>query len=96
MLTHKNVTTVPLDIAGDIMNKMAEDVAKEIDFDILVEQLSNCGWSKVDLPPFDHRYKAVDIVDWAFHHCQGSFEHFGVRFIFEEKQDATLFALKWL
>ena len=99
MLTHKNVTTVPMDITGDIMNKMAEDVAKEIDFDILVEQLSNCGWSIVDLPPFDSRYKLSDIVDWAYQHCQGEFEHFGnfgTRYIFEDKRDATLFALKWL
>ena len=98
MLMHKDVdvTTVPKELVNDIMDVMISDLAKEIDFDIIAEQLSKCGWSKVDLPPFDNRYKSVDIVDWAFHHCQGSFEHFGVRFIFEDKRDATLFALKWL
>ena len=96
MLMHKRITTVPKETVDNIMSKLEGDIIKEIDFDILAEELSKHGWSKVDLPPFDNQYKVVDIVDWAFHHCQGSFEHFGMRFIFEEKQDATLFALKWL
>lgn len=93
---HKTVTTVDKETVANIMEIMAEDLAKEIDFKLMSEELSNCGWSIIDLPPFDYRYKSSDIVDWAFNHCQGQFEHFGVRYVFEEKQDATLFALKWL
>jgi hypothetical protein len=98
MLMHKdiNITTVPKELVNDIMDVMVSDLTKEIDFDIMVEQLSKCGWSRVDLPPFDNRYKVLDIVDWAYHHCQGEFETCGVRYIFEDKRDATLFALKWL
>jgi hypothetical protein len=92
---HKSVTTVHKDIVGDILDKLTDDLAKEIDFNVLAESLVSCGWSTVDLPPFDSRYKVTDIVDWAYHHCQGEFENFGVRFIFEDKKDATLFALKW-
>lgn len=99
MLMHKNVTTVPKETVDNIMAKLEEDILKEMDFDVLVEQLSNCGWSIVDLPPFDSRYKSSDIVDWAYQHCRGEFQHFGNfggRYIFEDKRDATLFALKWL
>jgi hypothetical protein len=96
MPTHKNITTVPKDIVDDILTKMADDVSKEIDFNCLAESLISCGWSNVDLPPFDILYKVNDIVDWAYHHCNGEFKNFGVRFIFEDKKDATLFALKWL
>ena len=96
MLMHKNITTVHKDIVNDILDTMANDVSKEIDFDCLVECLSSCGWAMVDLPPFDSRYKVNDIVDWAYHHCDGEFKNFGVRFIFEDQKDATMFALKWL
>lgn len=98
MLMHKDVdvTTVPKELVNDIMDVMVSDLAKEIDFDILAEELSRHGWSKIDLPPFDNRYRINDVVDWAYHHCQGGFETCGVRYIFEDKRDATLFALKWL
>jgi len=96
MLMHKDVTTVHKDIVENILDKMAEDVEKEIDFNIMAEELSRWGWSKVDLPPFDNRYNINDILDWAYHHCQGGFETCGVRYIFEDQKDATLFALKWL
>jgi len=99
MLMHKNITTVRKDVVEDILNKMEDDVIKELEFNVLVESLSSCGWSVVDFPPFDLRFSdstMSDIVDWAYHHCQGEFEYHGVRFIFEDKKDATLFALKWL
>ena len=96
MLMHKDVTTVHKDIVENILDKLTDDLGKEIDFNIMAEELSRCGWSNVDLPPFDSRYKVNDIVDWAYHHCDGEFKNFGVRFIFEDKKDATLFALKWL
>ena len=96
MLMHKDVTTVPKDIVDDILTKMADDVSKEIDFNCLAESLISCGWSNVDLPPFDSRYKVNDIVDWVYHHCDGEFENFGVRFIFEDKKDAVNFILRWM
>lgn len=96
MLMHKDITTVRKDIVEDILNKLTDDLAKEIDFNVLLESLISCGWSNVEVPPFDSRYKISDILDWVYHHCDGEFENFGARFIFEDKKDATLFALKWL
>jgi hypothetical protein len=96
MLMHKDVTTVRKDIVEDILDKLTDDLAKEIDFNVLLESLISCGWSTVELPPFDSRYKTSDVLDWVYHHCDGEFENLGVRFIFEDKKDATLFALKWL
>ena len=96
MLMHKNIITVPKEIVDNIMDVLVDDVAKEIDFSVMADNLVSCGWSIVDLPPFNSNYTKSTIVDWAYEHCQGSFEYFGVRYIFENKEDALLFRLKWL
>jgi hypothetical protein len=75
-----------------ILDKLAEDVAKEIDYDMLVNLLN---WTQVVLPPFDNRYHAVDIADWCTDNCTGKFMNFGVKFAFEKSKDAEWFILRW-
>ena len=75
-----------------ILDKLAEDVAKEIDYDMLVNLLN---WTQVVLPPFDSRYSAIDIADWCTDNCTGKFMNFGVKFAFEKSKDAEWFILRW-
>lgn len=82
-----------MDLEHQMMKKLAGDMAKEIDHDLLVDLLN---WTRVELPPFDHRYRAVDIADWCYDNCTGAFKNIGVKFAFEKSKDAEWFILRWL
>ena len=81
-----------MNIQNEYLDKLADDMAKEIDYDILVNLLN---WTRVELPPFDSRYQAVDIADWCTDNCTGKFMNFGVKFAFEKSKDAEWFILRW-
>lgn len=81
-----------MNIEHEFLDKLADDMAKEIDYQVLVEVL---GWTKVELPPFDSNHTAVDITDWCHNTCQGKFINFGVKFAFQKAKDAEWFILRW-
>lgn len=93
-----NITTVSKGVLDDIEVIMADEIQKEIDFDILASLLVGCGWTRVELPPFDSRYHAVDISDWVDANCgqRAEFKQYGRTYVFKDAKDATAFALKWL
>lgn len=76
----------------EVLTRIADDMAKEIDYNMLVDLLN---WTRVELPPFDSRYSAVDIADWCTDNCTGKFMNFGVKFAFEKSKDAEWFILRW-
>lgn len=92
------ITTVHKNIIDSLANIAAEEIQKEIDFEILSELLVKCGWTRVVLPPFDVRYHADDIRIWAEANCgrHAEFKQYGSTYIFKDSKDATAFALKWL
>ena len=81
-----------MNIEHEMLDKLADDMAKEIDYDLLVNLLK---WTQVELPPFDSRYHAVDISDWCHANCTGKFMNHGVKFSFEKSKDAEWFILRW-
>ena len=81
-----------MNLEHEMLDKLADDMAKEIDYDMLVTLLN---WTRVELPPFDSRYNAVDIADWCKDNCTGKFMNFGVKFAFEKSKDAAWFILRW-
>jgi len=76
----------------EILDKLADDMSKEIDYEVLADVLK---WTKVELPPFDSRFNAVDIANWCTDNCTGKFINFGVKFAFEKNKDAEWFILRW-
>ena len=74
---------------------MSQDLANEIDFDILSDMLALGGWTPVEFIPFTYSKQAKDIADWAEQHCTGKWRHCGVKFVFERAADATAAILKW-
>ena len=81
-----------MNIEHEMLEKLSSDMAKEMDYDIIVDMLE---YIRVELPPFDSRYHAVDIVDWCTDNCIGKFRNYGVRFAFEKFKDAEWFILRW-
>lgn len=92
------ITTVSNGVADEIEAIMADEIQKEIDFELLSDMLVACGWTRVELPPFDSRYHAVDISNWVEDNCgeRAEFKQYGRTYVFKDAKDATAFALKWL
>ena len=78
------------------MDKFAADLSAEIDHDVISNLLvETVGWVRVDMPPFNSRYQAVDMQVWALANCSGKFRNFGTKFVFESVNDAVMFKLRW-
>ncbi len=81
-----------MNIEQEMLDKLASDMAREMDYDIIIDALK---YIRVELPPFDSRYHAVDIEDWCNNNCTGEYRNYGVKFAFEKAQDAEWFILRW-
>lgn len=75
---------------------LADEIQREVDADVMIAMLEECGWYSVKLPRFKSGHHAVDIQDWIDENNIRDIYGYGSRFMFKHQQDATLFALKWL
>ena len=66
-----------------------------IDAVMLMESLTQQGWTRTDLPRFESNEQAVDIQHWAQENCSGKYHSFGRHWIFELQEDAVMFQLRW-
>lgn len=80
----------------ELVNEMSKILQEEIDWEILASVFVKSGWTMVDLERFHDRYHAVDIELWIDENCTGKHMKRGRTFVFEKKQDAEWFMLKWL
>jgi hypothetical protein len=72
----------------------AEQLCKEIDFEVLSDLLCSSGWTKIVLKPMTSEYGSA-IDKWTKTHCKGRFDTMGLVWIFEDPSDAVNFTLKW-
>jgi hypothetical protein len=82
-------------IEEEIANKMGNQMAREIDREILWGMLQGIGWTRVMIDRFQDNNHAVDITYWLEENIKNSFERSGADFIFENEKDALLFILRW-
>lgn len=76
--------------------KAAQEMATEIDREVLWGMLKSIGWTRVMISRQQDNNHAIDITHWLKENCQGSYERSGRDFLFEKTQDATLFILRWV
>jgi hypothetical protein len=79
----------------EIINKAGEEMAREIDREVLWGMLKDIGWRRVMLDRFTDNKHAVDITHWLAANCKNPFERSGADFIFESEVDAVNFTLRW-
>ncbi len=75
---------------------LADEIKKEIDESIMLDMLVWQGWTKVELERLKDRHESIDIEEWVEENCTGKHAKLGRTFVFEKKQDAEWFILKWL
>jgi hypothetical protein len=79
----------------EIANRMGNQMAQDIDREIMWGMLQDLGWTRVMIPTMGDAYMAVDIITWLENNCKKAYERNGRDFIFEDTKDANWFILRW-
>lgn len=79
-------------IQDEIIEKAGQEMAREIDREILWGFLEELGWIRVMI----NRNFNLEINEWLVHHCKNAYERHNRDFIFEDSKDANWFKLRWL
>lgn len=96
-MVQSTVSMTTSDILSDqYAGMMADEIQKEIDNEIMIDMLVLGGWTKVELERLKGRHESIDIEEWVNENCTGKHTKLGRTFVFEKKQDAEWFILKWL
>jgi hypothetical protein len=82
-------------VEEEIAAKLSNEIARHIDFEILLDVLIACGWTKVDLKISLNRKRSIDILEWCEENTQGKYKRHDSIFIFEQQGDAVNFILRW-
>ena len=91
-----DVNRVISTLEEEIANKMGDQMAREIDREVLWGMLKEIGWTRVLLSRIQDNNHAVDITHWLKENCKHPYERNGRDFIFEDKKDAVNFILAWV
>ena len=79
----------------DILDKMSKQISNHIDWEILADVKISGGWTCVKLDRYLSNEQAVDIKIWIEENCIGKYDYMGTKFLFQKKQDAEWFILRW-
>ena len=79
----------------EIADNLGNEMAREIDREILWGMLVGLGWTRVMLPRLVDNDHAIDITYWLEENCKNPFERNGRDFLFENRKDANWFKLRW-
>jgi hypothetical protein len=82
-------------IEEEIINRAGNQIAQDIDREVLWGMLQGIGWTRVMLPTLGNGEQAVDIITWLEDNCKKAYERNGRDFIFEDTKDANWFILRW-
>ena len=85
-----------MSIEEEILNKAGNEMAREIDREILWGMLQGIGWTRVMLNRLQDNNHAIDITYWLEENIKNPFERNGRDFLFEDEKDATMFILRWI
>lgn len=84
-----------LDIREEYMKQAAEEIAADIDFQVLATLLKDSGWAVIE---HEYQYptsKADEIKIWLADNCTGYYRSRGRIWLFEKASDAVMFSLKY-
>lgn len=84
-----------MSIEEEIDNKMGNQMARDIDREVLWGMLQGIGWTRIMLDRLTDNNHAVDITYWLEENIKNPFERSGRDFIFESEKDAAHFILRW-
>ena len=80
----------------ELSNKLAKEIANEIDREVLWGMLIDMGWHRVMISRLQDNLHAVDITMWLKENVKNPYERNGRDFLFAAERDATVFILRWV
>jgi hypothetical protein len=83
-----------MNLEEEITNKLAEQIAQEIDFEFLTDILIACGWHKVVLQSMTYEH-GKEIDQWVASQVKAKYKTMGLVWIFENHGEAVNFTLRW-
>lgn len=82
-------------LMDEVMDRLAKEMAEEIDFDVIATIKIKDGWHSVKLDRFKNNNHAIDIRYWAEEHSNSGFINRGTHYVFEDAGDAVNFTMRW-
>lgn len=79
----------------EIQYKLSNQIAKDIDFQILAEMLVNSGWTKVVLQRGALPCTGPELHEWRQRNLKGEWKAHNNVWVFEKAEDAVVFTLRW-
>jgi hypothetical protein len=86
------------DLEQELAEKLSNEMAKEIDWELMVAMMISVGWIKVSIPNSWSDMTASfsrEIKEWCKENVKGHYNNRGRVWLFEKEQDAEWFMLRW-
>ena len=85
------------DLQKELMEKIAKDMAEDIDFEVMCGLMKDIGWTqiKISRPKNITEGGAHEIKEWCRHNLTGNYKGRGQTWLFENSKDASMFVLRW-
>lgn len=95
-MVHATVSIEQVTTDLNMGDQVAKILQEEIDWEVLASVFVKSGWTMIDLERLTNRYHSIDIELWIEENCTGKHMKRGRTFVFEKKEDAEWFSLRWL
>ncbi len=79
----------------DLENELAKTLQEEIDAEIMIGLLKECGWNEVELERM-HKPEKQIIEQWAQDNIKNGVWTYGPVWMFKDDKEAMWFKLRWL
>jgi hypothetical protein len=79
-----------------VLDDLAKDMQKGMDFEILCDVLSRFGWTVLHMnydPESGQAWNSV--MNWVDENFEGNYQEHNGTWLIENTKDATMLALKW-
>jgi hypothetical protein len=80
-----------VELGAELADAMSNAMAEEIDWQILVDLMTQVGWHKVEAPTDGN----LLVTDWVQENIKGRYKNRFDTWIFERSEDAVWFTLRW-
>lgn len=77
-----------------IADEKAKEMQESIDFEIISDLYVKAGWTEVKVQ-YGPNCRWIDVMAWVDSIRIGDYQERNGRWLFERKEDATMFTLRW-
>lgn len=84
-----------IDIEKELMESLANEMRKTMDFEVLCELLIPEGYTRFEID-YGSSKTWFEVMEWVANTATGEYREHNGTWLFENTKDATMFKLKWL